>query len=108
VDVDAAAWSRASAAHAAGSTEHVPALLLLVLTCLKRACRSGRVLIHGALARARRATGALTAAARGQVRDLYWTVRNFRQRVLDFLRYRRVTANLDERFQARRGPNPIP
>ena len=35
----------------------------------------------------------------GQVRDLYWTVRNFRQRVLDFLRYRRVTANLDERFQ---------
>ena len=34
-----------------------------------------------------------------QVRDLYWTVRNFRQRVLDFLRYRRVTANLDERFQ---------
>jgi len=42
------------------------------------------------------------------VRDLYWTVRNFRQRVLDFLRYRRVTANLDERFQARRGPNPIP
>lgn len=37
--------------------------------------------------------------AHPQVRDLYWTVRNFRQRVLDFLRYRRVTANLDERFQ---------
>jgi len=38
-------------------------------------------------------------SAHPQVRDLYWTVRNFRQRVLDFLRYRRVTANLDERFQ---------
>ena len=35
-----------------------------------------------------------------QVRDLYWTARNFRNRVSDFLRYRRVTANMDERFQA--------
>lgn len=33
-----------------------------------------------------------------QVRDLYWTARNFRNRVSDFLRYRRVTANMDERF----------
>ena len=33
-----------------------------------------------------------------QVRDLYWTFRNFRNRVADFLRYRRVTANMDERF----------
>jgi E3 ubiquitin-protein ligase synoviolin len=32
-----------------------------------------------------------------QVRDLYWTFRNFRNRVADFLRYRRVTANMDER-----------
>ena len=34
-----------------------------------------------------------------QVRDLYWTFRNFRNRVADFLRYRRVTANMDERFR---------
>lgn len=33
------------------------------------------------------------------MRDLYWTFRNFRNRVSDFLRYRRVTANMDERFQ---------
>ena len=33
-----------------------------------------------------------------QLRDLYWTFRNFRARVADFLRYRRVTANMDERF----------
>lgn len=33
-----------------------------------------------------------------KVRDLYWTFRNFRNRVADFLRYRRVTANMDERF----------
>lgn len=33
-----------------------------------------------------------------QVRDLYWTFRNFCNRVADFLRYRRVTANMDERF----------
>lgn len=33
-----------------------------------------------------------------QVRDLYWTFRNFRNRVADFVRYRRVTANMDERF----------
>ena len=33
-----------------------------------------------------------------QLRDLYWTFRNFRNRVIDFLRYRRVTANMDERF----------
>ena len=33
-----------------------------------------------------------------QLRDLYWTFRNFRNRVVDFLRYRRVTANMDERF----------
>ena len=32
------------------------------------------------------------------MRDLYWTFRNFRNRVADFLRYRRVTANMDERF----------
>ena len=31
------------------------------------------------------------------MRDLYWTFRNFRNRVADFLRYRRVTANMDER-----------
>ena len=35
----------------------------------------------------------------GQVRDLYWTFRNFRNRVTDFLRYRRVTSNMDQRFQ---------
>ena len=34
-----------------------------------------------------------------QLRDLYWTFRNFRNRVVDFLRYRRVTANMDERFR---------
>ena len=32
------------------------------------------------------------------VRDLYLTFRNFRRRVGEFLRYRKVTANLDERF----------
>ena len=32
------------------------------------------------------------------VRELYWTARNFRGRVADFVRYRRVTANLNERF----------
>ncbi|MDA9098646.1 hypothetical protein N9L76_06905 [bacterium] len=32
------------------------------------------------------------------VRDLYVTFRNFRRRVADFLRYRKVTANLNERF----------
>lgn len=32
------------------------------------------------------------------VRDLYVTFRNFRRRVRDFLRYRKVTANLNERF----------
>ena len=32
------------------------------------------------------------------MRDLYWTFRNFRNRVADFLRYRRVTANMDQRF----------
>ena len=30
-----------------------------------------------------------------QVRDLYWTIRNFRNRVRDFLRYRRVTSRMD-------------
>ena len=39
-----------------------------------------------------------TPLASPQVRDLYWTARNFRNRVADFLRYRRVTANMDERF----------
>eukprot|EP00803_Ostreobium_quekettii_P001377 evm.model.scf_4324.1 EVM.evm.TU.scf_4324.1 scf_4324:3941-6794(+) len=29
------------------------------------------------------------------IRDLYWTIRNFRNRVGDFLRYRRVTARMD-------------
>jgi len=29
-----------------------------------------------------------------QVRDLYWTFRNFNQRVRDFLRYRRITGTL--------------
>lgn len=33
-----------------------------------------------------------------QVRDLYWTFRTFRIRVRDFLRYRRVTANMDQWF----------
>lgn len=33
-----------------------------------------------------------------QIRDLYWTFRNFQQRVRDFLRYRRLTANMDSRF----------
>lgn len=33
-----------------------------------------------------------------QIRDLYWTFRNFQQRVRDFLRYRRLTANMDTRF----------
>lgn len=32
------------------------------------------------------------------VRDLYMTYRNFRKRVEEFIRYRRVTANLDDRF----------
>ena len=32
------------------------------------------------------------------MRDLYWTFRNFRNRVSDFLRYRRVTVNMDSRF----------
>ena len=32
------------------------------------------------------------------VRDLYVTIRNFRRRVEEFIRYRRVTANLNERF----------
>lgn len=32
------------------------------------------------------------------MRDLYWTFRNFRNRVSDFLRYRRVTVNMDARF----------
>jgi len=32
------------------------------------------------------------------VRELYWTFRQFRQRVLEFVRYRRVTAHLNERF----------
>ena len=45
-----------------------------------------------------RADGAGRGAGRGQVRDLYWTFRNLRNRVADFLRYRRVTANMDERF----------
>ena len=40
----------------------------------------------------------LTGPGHAQVRDLYWTFRNFRNRVVDFLRYRRVTANMDERF----------
>jgi hypothetical protein len=31
------------------------------------------------------------AALLAQVRDLYWTFRNFNQRVRDFLRYRRIT-----------------
>lgn len=33
-----------------------------------------------------------------QIRDLYWTFRNFHQRMLDFLRYRRITTNMDARF----------
>ncbi|KAI3427160.1 hypothetical protein D9Q98_007097 [Chlorella vulgaris] len=32
------------------------------------------------------------------VRDLYWTFRNFQTRVRDFLRYRRITANMDQSF----------
>ena len=32
------------------------------------------------------------------VRDLYWTFRNFHVRVRDFLRYRRVTADMERRF----------
>ena len=32
------------------------------------------------------------------VRDLYMTFRNFRRRVSEFIRYRKVTANLNERF----------
>ncbi|KAK3283990.1 hypothetical protein CYMTET_8333 [Cymbomonas tetramitiformis] len=32
------------------------------------------------------------------MRELYWTFRNFRNRVADFIRYRRVTANMNERF----------
>jgi E3 ubiquitin-protein ligase synoviolin len=37
-------------------------------------------------------------AALHLVRDLYMTFRNFRRRVNEFIRYRRVTANLNERF----------
>tara|TARA_B100000085_G_scaffold16448_1_gene14200 strand:+ start:176 stop:2152 length:1977 start_codon:yes stop_codon:yes gene_type:complete len=32
------------------------------------------------------------------MRDLYFTYRNFRKRVEEFIRYRRVTANLNDRF----------
>jgi len=32
------------------------------------------------------------------MRDLYATIRNFRTRVADFIRYRRVTTNMNERF----------
>eukprot|EP00276_Gloeochaete_wittrockiana_P002886 CAMPEP_0184675336 /NCGR_PEP_ID=MMETSP0308-20130426/87735_1 /TAXON_ID=38269 /ORGANISM="Gloeochaete witrockiana, Strain SAG 46.84" /LENGTH=554 /DNA_ID=CAMNT_0027123033 /DNA_START=159 /DNA_END=1823 /DNA_ORIENTATION=- len=32
------------------------------------------------------------------VRDLYLTFKNFRRRINDFIRYRRVTANMNERF----------
>lgn len=32
------------------------------------------------------------------MRDLYWTFRNFQTRVRDFLRYRRVAANMERRF----------
>lgn len=32
------------------------------------------------------------------LRDLYWTFRNFQMRVRDFLRYRRVAANMERRF----------
>eukprot|EP00240_Pyramimonas_obovata_P005544 CAMPEP_0118938990 /NCGR_PEP_ID=MMETSP1169-20130426/27654_1 /TAXON_ID=36882 /ORGANISM="Pyramimonas obovata, Strain CCMP722" /LENGTH=323 /DNA_ID=CAMNT_0006883141 /DNA_START=213 /DNA_END=1181 /DNA_ORIENTATION=+ len=32
------------------------------------------------------------------MRDLYGTIRNFRTRVADFIRYRRVTTNMNERF----------
>jgi E3 ubiquitin-protein ligase synoviolin len=32
------------------------------------------------------------------VRELYWTFRTFRGRVADFIRYRRATAGLNERF----------
>ncbi|CAI5956348.1 unnamed protein product [Closterium sp. NIES-65] len=32
------------------------------------------------------------------IRDLYETFRNFRMRVADFIRYRRITSNLNERF----------
>ena len=32
------------------------------------------------------------------MRDLYMTVRSFRSRVADFVRYRRVTHNMHERF----------
>lgn len=31
-----------------------------------------------------------------QMRDLYGTIRNFRTRVSDFIRYRRVTTNMNE------------
>merc|ERR1719262_1999000 len=33
------------------------------------------------------------------VRELYWTFSNFRNRLLDFIRYRRITANMNDRFQ---------
>lgn len=33
------------------------------------------------------------------VRELYWTFSNFRNRLLDFIRYRRITTNMDDRFQ---------
>eukprot|EP00741_Cyanophora_paradoxa_P019848 tig00000217_g19156.t1 len=32
------------------------------------------------------------------IRDLYLTFRNFRKRIADYFRYRRVTANMNERF----------
>jgi len=32
------------------------------------------------------------------VRDLYWTLRNFQHRVRDFLRFRRLTANMNAQF----------
>ena len=33
-----------------------------------------------------------------QVRDLYWTFRNFKNRVANFVRYRRVASYMEEHF----------
>jgi len=32
------------------------------------------------------------------IRDIYWTFRNFQMRVRDFLRYRQISANMENRF----------
>ena len=57
--------------------------------------RASRLLDHQ-----REFTGAARClpACLPQVRDLYWTFRNFQTRVRDFLRYRRITGAVRARY----------